>query len=226
MTELGTTIRARGYWQVQLRPSVFAEKRVGSLAELERAIRRAHVVLRGWDYPHVPENVERHNDHIQGIVSWDTHHEIWRLYQSCQFVHLFSMSEDYMESRSRSIRPGEVLELTSTLWTITEMFLFCARLVEALTVGPEVTISYKLVGLQNRRLQTLDPMRAPLGDYRKASPDLREFDADLTLPSSKLIASAPELAVDQALALYERFKWEPDRQSVIEEQRRLLERRF
>jgi hypothetical protein len=98
-------------------------------------------------------------------VTFAAHHEVWRLYQSGQFVHLFSMNEDWIEDRKHPwtgepIKPGDILEVTSTLWTLTEMFLFCARLVEALSIGPEVTVSYKLVGLKNRRLQTLDPMRA------------------------------------------------------------------
>lgn len=231
MTDLAATIRSRGYWQVQLRPVAFHEKRVSSLADLERAVQRAHVELRGWDYPHVPREIERLSDHIQGTVSFERHHEIWRLYQSAQFVHLFSMTEDWMDDpqsgwASGPIPPGKILEVTSTLWTFTEMFLFLARLVEALTLGPEIVISYRLVGLGGRQLQTLDPRRLPLHDWRKASDNLTEFGQELPLAASKLIAASSDLAVDQTLLLYQRFHWEPDRASVVEEQRKLLERRF
>jgi len=82
------------------------------------------------------------------------------------------------------------------------------------------------LGLGGRQLQTLDPRRMPLHEWRKAADDLKEFGQELTLPVSKLIASSSELAVDQALMLYERFHWEPDRASVNEEQRKLLERRY
>jgi len=86
--------------------------------------------------------------------------------------------------------------------------------------------AYRIVGLEVRQLQTLDPRRMPLHEWRKAVPDLNECGQELTLPASKLIASNSEIAVDQALMLCERFHWEPDRASVVEEQRKLLERRF
>ena len=141
------------------------------------------------------------------------------------------MNEDWMDDpnarwSSGPIAPGTILEVTSTLWMFTEMFLFMARLVEALTLGPEVVISYTLIGIGSRQLQTLDPRRIPLHEWRRAAPDLKEFGQELTLPVSRLVASSSDLAVDQALVLYERFHWEPDRASVVEEQRKLLERRF
>lgn len=234
MSELAQKIRSRGHWEVTLRPTEFDEKRIKSLADLERAFKTARVQLRGWDYPHEPrDGPTRHKDFIQGSVSWEMHHEIWRLYQSGQFVHLFAMNEDwYAESGLLSgqphakVKPGELLEVVGILFIFTEIFLFAARLVEALNLGPEVTLSYKLVRLGGRQLQTLDVRRMPLHEWRKASLDLHEYGDDLTLPASKLIGGATELAVDQAMALYERFHWEPPRQTLIEDQRKLLERRF
>ena len=221
------TIRSRGYWQVQLRPATFDEKRIGSLSSLEQAIRRAHVQLRGWDYPHVNPNRDfsRHKDFIQGLVSWGTHHEVWRLYQSAQFVHVFAMMEDWLAEYTNqyaNLKPGEILEVTSTLWTFTEMFLFFGRLVESLQLTGDVVVSYRLVGLAGRQLQTLDARRMPLHEWRKAASDLTEFDDTVTLPAAKLIGSSAELAVEHAMQLYERFHWQPDRASLVEEQRKLL----
>jgi hypothetical protein len=231
VSQITELIRSRGHWQIQLRPTIFNDQRVGSLGELERAFRSAHVVLRGWDYPHEPEGgPSRHKDYIQGTVSWEWFHEVWRLYQSGQFIHLLSLREDWMAEGSlglqKPIEPGTILDVTETLWTLTEAFLFCARLVESLAIGPDVTLAYNLVGIGSRQLQTLDPRRLPLRNWRKSSPDLHEYGKELTVPVSKLITSATDMAVDQALAIYERFMWEPARQSVVEEQRRLLERRF
>jgi len=59
--------------------------------------------------------------------------------------------------------------------------------------------AYRIVGLEVRQLQTLDPRRMPLLEWRKAVPDLKECGQELTLPASKLIASNSEVAVDQAL---------------------------
>jgi len=230
MTNLAEIIRSRGHWHVNLHPATFDENRIGSLAELERAFREAHVQLRGWDYPHEPrEGASRHKDFIEGSVSWEDRHEIWRIYQSCQFVHLFAMPEDWLQESGwgpTNTEKGQLLEVGRTLFTVTEIFVFAARLVEALRLGPEVLLSYKLVGVENRQLQTLDRGRVPLGSWRKAAPDLHEYGDKLKLPVPTLIAGAPDLAVDQVMAIYERFHWEPARQSVVEEQRRLLERRL
>jgi hypothetical protein len=225
------TIRSRGYWQVQLRPVAFEEKRISSLAALEHALRRAHVQLRGWDYPHIDERqgeIGRHKDFVQGTANFGAHHEVWRLYQSAQFVHLFTMMEDWLEvyGGKYDVKPGEILEVNATLWMLTEMFLFFGRLVEALNLTGDVVVSYKLVGLAGRQLQTLDPLRHPLMEWRKAATELHEYGDDVTRPSATLIGSARDLAVAEALKLYERFHWEPDRASVVEEQRKLLERRF
>ena len=91
------TIRSRGYWEVRLRPSVFEPKRIGSLVILDEAVQRARVQLRGWDYPHVDDGeITRHKDFIQGMFSSGTHHEVWQLFQSAQFVHVFAMMEDWL----------------------------------------------------------------------------------------------------------------------------------
>lgn len=230
MSELSERIRSRGHWYVNLQPVTYDETRIGSLAELERAFRQAHVQFRGWDYPHDPKDgVSRHKDHIEGSVSWASHHEVWRLYQSGQFIHLFALDEDWWEESGygpQKVKPGQLLEVSGTLFTVTEMFVFASRLVEALKSSPEVIFTYKLVGLKNRQLQTLDPRRMPLHDWRKAASELHEYGREMRVAVPDLIARAAELAVDEVMAIYERFHWEPARQSVVEEQRRLLERRL
>lgn len=233
MSALAEKIRSRGHWQVTLRPTTFHEKRIGSLADLERGFKVARVELRGWDYPHEPsDGTTRHKDYIQGTVSWEIHHEVWRLYQSGQFTHLFALNEDWYSDSEMllgqhyaKIQPGELIGVAGILFTLTEMFLFASRLVEALNLGPELVLSYKLVRLEGRQLQTLDPMRMPLHGWRKAAEDFHEYGDELNFTAGKLMASAPELAVNQATALYERFNWEPARQTLIEDQRKLLERR-
>jgi hypothetical protein len=224
------TIRSRGYWHVQLRPTTFEKQRVPAIVDLEHAVRRARVELRGWDYPHVSQRdgIARHGDYIQGVVSWQTHHEVWRLFQSGQFVHVFAMREDWLVDYPQydHLQPGQLLEVTDTLWTLTEVFLFCSRLVEALGLTGDLVLLYGLIGLEGRQLQTLDVRRVPLMESRKAAADLHEFGDALTVPAETLIGAAADLAVEQALQLYARFHWQPDRPSVVEEQRKLLERRF
>jgi hypothetical protein len=233
-TDLAHRIRSRGHWNLSFRPATFIEKRVKVLADLEQALHTSHVSLRGRDYPHVPRQGAIRQSHcIEGIASWEHHYELWRLSQSAQFVHLFSMQEDWWsESRCANnsslaeVKPGELLEVPDVLFTFTELFLFAARLVEALAVGPAIVLEYKLAGLAGRRLQILDPRRRPLHGLRIAGTDVTEYREELTIETSTLIASAPDLAIDQTLAVYERFNWTPARATLVEDQRRLIERRL
>src|SRR6266571_4616409 len=140
-TDLGNEIRSRGYWRVNVRPTVFIPERV-ALRELEAITRDSIVQLRGWDYPHFPrEGVTRGNDFIEGATeaAFISHLEVWRLYQSGQFIHLFSMREDWVEGTPLpglgNVKPGELLSLESTLYTITEIFLFAARLAQRMAQG-------------------------------------------------------------------------------------------
>ena len=233
--ETTAAIRSRGHWEISAHPSTFDAEQIKSLGDLERAVSRAHVELRGWDYPHISrEGPRKYKDYIQDDVSFNHHREVWRLYQSGLFVHLFAMTEDWWvdsewfaeQSPFKRIKPGELLEVTSTLYTFTEMALFVARLAEALALGPEIMIEYKLVGLENRRLQTMSPMRLELLSHRKAAADLHEYGRELVVPMGTLISGAPEWAIDQTLEVYQRFNWEPSRQMLVDDQRKLLERRL
>jgi hypothetical protein len=222
------TIKSRGHWRVNIRPSVFDPQRIPNLSTLRSALGSARVSLRGWPYPYFDPNDPPAllTDHIQQLVSWEGYHELWRLYQSGQFIHLFSMREDWWESGAPPrIDPGTVLSLGSTLYTVTEIFLFAARLAEHLGLGPDVSISYKVVGIGGRQLTIFEPGRVPLGHYRRTSQDLAEFGQERTESAEALISGAAEMAVDEVLKIYERFTWTPAREDVIEDQRKFLQRR-
>src|SRR6266571_644849 len=128
-TDLGNEIRSRGYWRVNVRPTVFIPERV-ALRELEAITRDSIVQLRGWDYPHFPrEGVTRGNDFIEGATeaAFISHLEVWRLYQSGQFIHLFSMREDWVEGTPLpglgNVKPGELLSWESPLYPTKKTFL-------------------------------------------------------------------------------------------------------
>jgi hypothetical protein len=210
-----------------IRPSAFNPKLLATLADCERAFRQARVQLRGWDYPHNPNTgISRHQDYIQGSIHWELHHELWRLYQSGQFVHMFSLREDWLRPSGRmDVEPGKALGTVLTLFTLTEMFLFAARLAEAVPLGPRISLDYRLNRLNGRRLESFDPMTIDLWSGGKAADDLTDFGARIDLPTADFIASASDLAIDQALEIFERFNWSPPRELLLDDQRKLLQQR-
>lgn len=223
-------VRSRGHWRVNIKPSAFDDSRIPRVSDLIEGVSSARVDLRGWPYPYFDQSEPPAilTDHIQQVVSWGTHHELWRFYQSGQFIHLLAMREDWWDPTAGepNIGPGSTLSLQGTLFTLTEVFLFAARLAEMFALGPEVTISYKLVELGGRQLQTFAPNRLPLGPYRRTAAELHEFGQDVTRPTEFLIANAAELAIDETIKVYERFTWVPARENVAEDQRQFLERRW
>src|SRR6266571_1988298 len=219
-TALDKEIRSRGYWRVNIRPSVFIAERA-ALRDLEAIARDAVVQLRGWDYPHFPrDGVTRGNDFIEAATeaAFISHLEVWRLYQSGQFVHLFAMREDWVEGTPMpglgNVKPGTLLSYESTLYTITEIFLFAARLAQRMALGPEVIVEYSLVDLLNRKLETFDPGRDSLFLVPRATALGHSYERTVTEKAERLVARAPEIALEQTLDLLERFGWDASRESL------------
>src|SRR5216117_1721135 len=203
--ELEKKIRSRGYWRVVIRPSGFIAERA-RLRDLEQIARDSVVQLRGWDYPHFPkEGVTRGNDFIEALtdVEWLSHIELWRLYQSGQFVHLFAMREDWVEGTSLpglgNVKRGTLLSYESTLYTITEIFLFAGRLAQRMALGPDVVVEYGLYNLQNRRLETFNPGRDSLFLMPSATAIGASYERTVTEKAESIVARAPEIALDQSL---------------------------
>jgi hypothetical protein len=89
-----------------------------------------------------------------------------------------------------------------------------------------VIVSYHLYGLGGRQLQTLDPRKMPLHDHRRASAGLTDFGKENTYSVPTLIASSTDLAIDEATRLFGMFTFEAARTQLVDEQRKLLERRW
>lgn len=233
---LVASIKEAPHWRVVIRPGEFVEERIETLSECWRLIESSRVSLRGWSYPHV------HHQHRQNgedwIESWCelVHREYWRFYQTGQFLHLFSFTEDEpraeTEERARSeiremppdFSPSGYLDVISTLWTITEIFEFAARLAQKEAFGESVSIEIQMIDVRDRVLFMWDPARAFWHFYTAAEPKLSK---EWSLRTEQLLSESSELALNATEWFFERFQWmNPPRQVLADDQRRLLERRF
>src|SRR4051794_18820207 len=99
MSELLDKIRSRGFWQAIIRPSAFVEERLGNIASIGPLIDKTSVSLRGWNFPHVDHKTDVHLDidWAGQEFQWNHFLEIWRMYQSGQFVHVSGMFEDWFD---------------------------------------------------------------------------------------------------------------------------------
>lgn len=231
-------IKRASHWRVLIRPEVFEEERIPTLGECWRRVETARVSLRGWDYPHVDhENRKNGTAWVESWCEFGRHRELWRLYQSGQFVHLFSFTEDEARDKADNVAmagmrwsmpphftPSGYLSVLSALWTFTEIFEFAARLGEKGTLGDSALVEITMNGVKDRVLFEWDPGRSLDRVYAADEDALRK---GWTLPTADLVGRPAECALDAAQWFLERFGWtDSPRRALVEDQKDLLERRW
>jgi hypothetical protein len=243
MADFKTTlekIKTRGYWQVNIRPVQIQENLIESVTRAKEIMQASSVQFRGWDYPHFPTQTRDHqdlyvgeNDSIEGWIDWENFKEAWRFYTNGQFIHLFGLREDWYEEHSwinendplRKIKPGTVLEVIGTVYSITEMYAFFGNLVQNLPVS-EVEVEISLFGTKDRKLHISDFRRSPL--FMDYSCRLDKVNLQKKVYKKEdLITNYVDLAFDQIVYLMHRFNWDNPNVAVIkEDQKKLIERRI
>lgn len=212
-----------------MRPSTFQKERIANISDLYPIVRKASIDIGGWDFPHVDPHEQPHIDvdWVGQESEWSNYLEVWRIYQSGQFVDFFGMPADW---RDQSIwwpapegwQPGGELEIIGTVCKFTRIFEFAARLCLTDAGDDLVHIEVTVQGLQERRLLLDDPRRSPLWHPREASIPQLQYRVELSRP--ELTANPKELALKPAAELFRRFGWDPGIELLRELQAQL--RRF
>lgn len=237
MKTLLTKIKSKGYWRVVIRPSLYRE----NLFDRERAeelIYASKVQLRGWDYPHIDREGIRMADErsIESACDWTEGpmFEYWRFYCTGQFVHYFSMREDLrideenvgLFQREYNTSATRFLDVLSTIYSITEIYLFALRLASNIQDVQEWNITAELHGVNGRTLMFWDRRRSLFQAYTCS------FEKDVialsrTIPRDDLITKFDSIALDVLLDLFASFNWKnPSRDILFEDQKKFLERRI
>ena|SRR3989338_6212869 len=237
-----SSILTHPYWRVNVRPERYDADLIPSLAECYRLIEQTKVSLRGWDYPHLSHRDTQRGVGDNWVASWsdfDGHKEYWRLYQSGQFLHLFSVREatdsawrEKLEHQAKAHdidHEGEIdwskvpgfFSILNFIYTVTEVFEFSSRLCQkGLYTGAPI-ISIQLNGIKGFVLMT-DLDRAWHG-YYAASQDLLEHSWQVR--SDVLIADSAAQALNAIDWFFQRFNWlNPSKQILREDQRKFLTR--
>jgi len=232
--EILEKIKSRGYWFVNIRPLKFEEKRITSLAECKKLVKECVVSLRGWDFPHYFRKSEPISglDWVESVTDWEEFKELWRMYQSGQFIHFFGCLEDWLgESktlfgtpRNWKYAPGSILSILNTLFRVTEIYEFASRLARKKIFDEGLYLNIELHGMKNRRLIILEPHRILSDDYVCGIKDLPHSK---TISIADILGNAHELALDHTIWIFERFNWDSPPKTVLkEDQKRFLERRL
>ena len=190
--------------------------------------RRYH---RGWDYPHVdyrPELRHSGDNWVGEEIEWREHaEELWRLYQSGQFVSVGALWYDWQGRSSENpeigVGPVDFLPLNDTIYRFTEIFEFAARFALTEAADDFMRVDTKVANLQDRQLVQTDPSRALFRRYNFAGSHFsypgHETDP---IPQETLVANARNLAAEALLNLFRRFDFSVDLDSIRAWQAQLI----
>jgi hypothetical protein len=232
MSELLEKIRSRGYWKVAIHPATFVEKRVSDIAALYPILEKTSVQLRRWGFPHLDTWQQRQPqfgvDWIGQEILWHQFLEIWRFYQSGQFVAYLGMDEDWRDQSGlwrapEGWEPGAFLSVLDAMFHFTEIFEFAARLSRTQAGDQQMHLEIVVSGLKHRALW-FDPSKImPSGVEMKAT--IEELPYKVDLPQLQLFTEPRELALKPARELFQHFGWEPSLDLLRDIQDELLRRR-
>lgn len=203
-------IRSRCYWQALIRPEQFIANRIEDYGRLRPIVRESAVSLRGREFPHVADQreIKRGGDDWVGEEQdWQDHLELWRLYQSGQFVSVLGLWHDW---QGRSIQdldgdgPTNELPLWDTIYRFTEIYEFAARLALTEAGGAAMRVEVKIGNLQERVLVQDNPgKRPPRRYYYPAASFSHPARGADPIAREALVAQPREFA---AVALHELFR--------------------
>ena len=196
------------HWHTLIRPTQFMEARFRDLSHCEKFV-LVNAVRHGelWDYPYINSQVLQDrvgDDWISSEVElgndWDRLLERWVLFQSAQFTHYRALPKNpHIEGK---------LHFLQIVRQVGQVFEFSARMAHEGVLSPEVEITLEMCRVKGFGLSVPnDPSQ-----YWS-----REDTIAITkyVAPKDLEARSAELAVDVAVAIYEKFGWTDVPRSVL-----------
>ena len=217
MNEFLEKIKSRGYWKIIIHPATFEKKRIENIADLHHIIRKTFVKLpkRRREFPHFNSSIplQEHKNWIGRESEWEVYLELWRFYQSGQFVSIKGMYEDWRDnSRIFPIpdgwRPGKYLEVTDTLLQFTEAFELAGRMMFTPVMDAQMRLKISAHNLMGRELR-MDLGGREYGHLKKFTASVDEVPYVVDLPAITLLARPKELALTPAVQFFQSFGWNP-----------------
>ena len=156
-------------------------------------------------------------DWVGQEIDWEPTVEMWRFYQSGQFVHYSGMMTDWSEHIGTfSGWPSQwdsednrmvLLDIKEVMLRLTEVFEFASRLTFTHAGDEQMHLEVAIVGIENYLLRVSSTSQADF--FRKmVSPESR-IPFEFELHKFELVSNAKELALRPAAELFQRFSWDP-----------------
>ncbi|MBX9911288.1 MAG: hypothetical protein K2Z25_21610 [Beijerinckiaceae bacterium] len=220
-------IQADTHWRVNIRPAVPVAEKL-SLQRCAQVVEKASVSLRGWDYPHVSTRTDDHGgsglygEFVANWCDWNRHTEFWRMYKSSQFLHYLSLRENMREDDR--MPEGKVLNVTGTVYSLTEMAEFLFRLARGGLYEHGAKIHISLERASGRRLWVSEFNRMSFFNKKETQAETINLSRDLT--SSDLAGASNSVSLPLILELFDHFGWTANRDQIAQDQANFFRKQF
>jgi hypothetical protein len=218
--ELPVPVLRGPHWRVNFSLDEYKGELIPTLKKCFEIVEKNKLSLRGWDYPHLSNFDTERGVGNNWVASWSDfmgHLEYWRLYQSGQFLHLFSVGEatrpewrQKLQSQMRRLSfmqnidwenvPG-FISILNFIYTMTEIFEFASRLCQAEVYKGILNIDIRLKGIKGFVLSAEGIWR----NYYSATDN--EIGSSWSFESDFLVAKSADQALNTIAWFFERFGW-------------------
>jgi len=212
--ELLDLIKSKGYWEIEISPYTFKADRL-ELDEILQLVKKSQVHKWGRYYPLISQSDSWSGESFRGNNYWESitddgsqHRELWRMYQSGQFIHYVALREDWGYKNDIGLYAEvsrKIQSIILTLYTVTEIFLFVSRLASDNLFEDYIYMNLKLHGADDRQLVFSTPDRTLYDNYicRIEGP----ITIENTVSVTDVMSNSPRLAMDTVIRIFRLFNW-------------------
>ena len=223
---------AIGNIKVVFEPSTYNENRIQK-RNLQEILEKSVVSLRGWSFPHVPKQDNDGSKRpysigngIEFYTYWEKFIEIFRLYQSGQFLAKFALYEDTIgELNGKKLESGKYLDFLSTIYKITEIVLFINNLIENTDIeGGSLTIEINKT--RDRELEAIFSQNI-FSFHAGYICRMGQVPLNESFSKEKIAADPLEISRNLIKRIFDDFNWKDYSEQMIKtHQENLLNRRI
>lgn len=219
--DIQNKLESVGHIKVVFEPDIYLEDRIPK-RRLEDVLNEAAVSLRGWNYPHIPIQDKETSKRPYSIGSavefythWDKFIEIFRLYQSGQFLAKTSLFEDTLgQLRGKDLPPGKYLDFLGLIYRITEINLFISNLITATDIqGGRLFITISKT--RDRELESIfdNNIMSFMGGYVCR---MNEVEVQENFDREKILNQPLIVAREIIKKIFEDFNWKNYSETMIQ----------
>ncbi len=221
MSDILEKVRSRGHCRATIHPASFDKERVPKKSTLVPILEKCKVRIWGRSFPHMDSYVENSEgtDWVGREVDSNPSIEIWRFYQSGQFVHYSGMVSDWSKhtatfsgwpSQWDSDVPGAphvLLDIKEVIVRLAEIFEFAARLGPTEAGDGQMHLKIEFINIEDHLLRVSPNNEVDW--FREMVDPIPKIPFEFDLNTIDLKSNTRELALKPAAELFGLFGWKP-----------------